>query len=180
MGFSSGGFSNVFRRPGYQVDAVEQYLHCHGNKTNSTLFSREGRAFPDVASQAVNFIVYDKGLPTRVSGTSAAAPVFAAIIANINVIRFAAGLPSMGFLNPFLYGRGRAGLTDITEGGSTGCLGWSPSIGFNGKFVPYAGWNATEGWDPVTGLGTPLFQKLAQASLQNMTRWVGPGRRLRV
>jgi tripeptidyl-peptidase-1 len=27
-------------------------------------------------------------------------------------------------------------------------------------FVPYASWNATKGWDPVTGHGTPDFKKL--------------------
>ena len=175
--FSSGGFSNVFKRPWYQQESVDEYLRCHGNKTNETLYTRAGRAYPDVAAQAANFLIIDKGRANHVSGTSAAAPVFAAIIANINAIRFAAGLPSMGFLSPWLYGQGRAGLTDITEGGSTGCAGLSPLLGFVGNFVPYAGWNATEGWDPVTGLGTPVFQKLAQASLQNMTRWSGPGRR---
>lgn len=30
--------------------------------------------------------------------------------------------------------------------------------------VPYASWNATEGWDPATGLGTPLFDKLLELS----------------
>lgn len=27
-------------------------------------------------------------------------------------------------------------------------------------YVPYASWNATTGWDPVTGLGTPDYGKL--------------------
>jgi tripeptidyl-peptidase I len=30
--------------------------------------------------------------------------------------------------------------------------------------VPYASWNATSGWDPVTGLGTPDFGKLLKIS----------------
>lgn len=34
--------------------------------------------------------------------------------------------------------------------------------GLPAPFVPGAGWNATEGWDPVTGLGTPLFDKLLE------------------
>jgi tripeptidyl-peptidase I len=88
------------------------------------------------------------------------------MIANINALRFAAGLPSMGFLNPFLYGYGKRGLTDITEGGSIGCNGFSLASGEIGTFIPYAGWNATVGWDPVTGLGTPRFQDLAKASLE--------------
>jgi tripeptidyl-peptidase I len=31
--------------------------------------------------------------------------------------------------------------------------------------VPFASWNATQGWDPVTGLGTPNFHKLKQLVL---------------
>jgi len=31
-------------------------------------------------------------------------------------------------------------------------------------FVPFASWNATKGWDPVTGLGTPDFEKLSKIS----------------
>lgn len=27
-------------------------------------------------------------------------------------------------------------------------------------FIPWAHWNATKGWDPVTGFGTPNFKKL--------------------
>ena len=70
----------------------------------------------------------------------------------------------MGFINPFLYGTaaGKA-LNDITTGGSLGCTGVDLQNGLKIKhagIIPYATWNATEGWDPVTGLGTPNFQKL--------------------
>ncbi|KAH9044184.1 subtilisin-like protein [Lactarius hengduanensis] len=52
----------------------------------------------------------------------------------------------LGFLNPWLYGRGFRGLDDITEGSNPGCGtdGFSPIVG----------------WDPVTGLGTPNFHKM--------------------
>ena len=102
---------------------------------------------------------------------STAAPVWAAIISNLNSIRWDLGLPPMGFLNPFLYSIGRWGLTDIVHGGSVGCLGTSIYSGLPAKFVEGAGWNATEGWDPVTGLGTPVFPNLVQAmlSIGNLT-----------
>ena len=74
------------------------------------------------------------------------------------------GRPSLGFLNPFLYGNGRRGLTDIIDGRSGGCRGKAGN-GKNGSFVPNAGFNATEGWDPVTGLGTPLWPGLVGAAL---------------
>lgn len=70
----------------------------------------------------------------------------------------------MGFLNPWLYTIGTSGLKDIVDGGSGGCYGSSKSD-LGSAFVPYAGWNATEGWDPVSGLGTPLFQTLARLAV---------------
>lgn len=99
-------------------------------------------------------------------GHSASAPVFAAIISNLNALRFSLGLPSMGFLNPFLYSLGKQGLTDIVDGGSTGCTGTAIYSGARGARVPYASWNATSGWDAVTGLGTPLFAKLVEAMFE--------------
>ena len=74
------------------------------------------------------------------------------------------GRPSLGFLNPFLYSQGQRGLKDIVEGGSIGCRGTTRG-GRRGNVVPYAGFNVTEGWDPVTGLGTPMFPGLVGAAL---------------
>lgn len=75
----------------------------------------------------------------------------------------------MGFLNPWLYGEGRATLNDIVDGGSTGCNGnarfGGPSNG--GPVVAYASWNATQGWDPVTGLGTPNFAEMKKVAVGN-------------
>ncbi len=46
------------------------------------------------------------------------------------------------------------------NGGSTGCTGTSIYSNETTAAVPFASWNATKGWDPVTGLGTPLFDEL--------------------
>jgi tripeptidyl-peptidase-1 len=51
-------------------------------------------------------------------------------------------------------------MNDIVDGGSTGCSGRSIYSGLPTPFVPYASWNATEGWDPVTGHGTPDFEQM--------------------
>lgn len=96
---------------------------------------------------------------------SASAPVFAGIISQLNAVRLAQGKPRMGFLNPWLYTTGASGMTDIVVGGSRGCYG-----GTHGISVPFASWNATVGWDPVTGLGTPLFSKLAQLAIESRTQ----------
>lgn len=95
---------------------------------------------------------------------SAAGPVFAGIVSQLNSLRLAQGKPRMGFLNPWLYTVGKSGLTDITIGGSRGCYG-SSQTGISTPHVPYAGWNATEGWDPGSGLGTPFFPTLAKLVL---------------
>ncbi|KAE8155047.1 peptidase S8/S53 domain-containing protein [Aspergillus avenaceus] len=164
--FSSGGFSDYWARPEWQDQAVSGYLESIGDKFHG-LFNGSGRAFPDVAAQGVNFAVYDKGRLGQFDGTSASAPAFSAVVALLNDARLRAGKPTLGFLNPWLYKGGREGLNDIVTGGSSGCdgrarFGGSPD---GGPVVPFASWNATQGWDPVTGLGTPNFGKLVKLAL---------------
>lgn len=101
-------------------------------------------------------------------GTSAAAPTVAGIIGLLNDARLRAGKPVLGYLNPFLYSLGVKALNDIVGGSSYGCGGIDPQTeeAVPGALViPGAHWNATEGWDPVTGLGTPNFQKLKELVL---------------
>ncbi|KKK25053.1 hypothetical protein AOCH_003729 [Aspergillus ochraceoroseus] len=165
--FSSGGFSDLWARPSYQDSAVAAYLDILGD-TWSDYFNRSGRAFPDVAAQSTNFAVVDQGSVGLFAGTSCACPVFSAVVALLNDARLQAGLPVMGFLNPWLYKTGAAGLNDIVHGGSKGCDGQNRFGGTpNGSpVIPYASWNATQGWDPVTGLGTPDFVKLKTLALR--------------
>ncbi|KAK2865286.1 Tripeptidyl-peptidase sed3 [Arthroderma sp. PD_2] len=159
ISFSSGGFSDRHSRPRHQDDAVGAYLDKLGDQWKG-LYNTRGRGIPDISAQGSNFAVYDHGKVTMVSGTSASAPAFAAIVANLNTIRLGANKPVLGYLNPFIYGRGRRGFTDIVHGGSTGCAGYN-TTNATAPAVPYASWNATEGWDPVTGVGTPNFEILA-------------------
>ena len=101
-------------------------------------------------------------------GASAAAPVVAAIIALLNDARFRAGQPAMGFINPWLYEKAAGALNDITEGGAVGCAGVDLQNGIlipKGGHIKYASWNATVGWDPVTGLGTPNFMKMKELAV---------------
>ncbi|KAJ5594972.1 uncharacterized protein N7459_001180 [Penicillium hispanicum] len=165
---SSGGFSNYFPRAWFQDSAVETYL-THVTADTKKYYSQyadfEGRGFPDVSSHSLypdHEVIYG-GKKSRSGGTSAAAPTVAGIIGLLNDARLRAGKPVLGFLNPFLYSKGYKALNDITGGGSYGCTGIDPQSGeaVNGSLViPGAHWNATKGWDPVTGLGTPNFQDL--------------------
>lgn len=114
----------------------------------------------------MNFSIVSGGRNGLVSGTSAAAPTFAAIVSLLNDVRIASNRTPLGFLNPFLYSKGVQGLTDILTGNNPGC--------------GTEGFNASQGWDPgecfgfvhdissrrtyeyrlVTGLGTPKFEVL--------------------
>ncbi|KAI0659022.1 subtilisin-like protein [Cubamyces menziesii] len=147
---SSGGFSNYYSRPPYQDQAVSAYLAALGD-ANKGSFNASGRGFPDISAKADFFVVYAAGYYFPAFGTSAASPTVASIIALINDRLESAGRPQLGFLNPWLYKTGYQAFTDITTGNSTlQCSDDGPSHA----------WNASTGWDPVTGLGTPRFDKL--------------------
>ena len=87
----------------------------------------------------------DGGTLTTLNGTSAATPLWAAILNRINEERLAANKSTVGFVNPVLYANPKV-MKDITEGYGYGCN--------------TTGFAAAEGWDPVTGLGTPNYPAL--------------------
>ncbi|KAJ7741724.1 hypothetical protein B0H16DRAFT_1323658, partial [Mycena metata] len=84
-------------------------------------------------------------------GTSCSSPGFASVIALINDRLVAENKPTLGFLPPWLYGTvaSSGALTDITVGHNSGDDGFDAAVG----------------WDPLTGLGTPIFDKLLAAAL---------------
>ncbi|KAI0329366.1 subtilisin-like protein [Cubamyces sp. BRFM 1775] len=146
---SSGGFSNYYPRPAYQDAAVQAYLAQ--NSSDPSAFNVSGRAFPDVSAKADGFIVYIEGL-YGLTGTSASSPTVASVIALLNDRLASEGKPPLGFLNPWLYSDAATAFTDVTTGNST--------ITCSAGAVP-RGFDAVSGWDPVTGLGSPNFEELA-------------------
>jgi|TARA_B110000208_G_C11719977_1_gene412467 tripeptidyl-peptidase-1 len=153
---SGGGFSNLFPQPAYQAIPVAQYLAKGAavKLPSGTLFNSSGKAaaYPDVALLAENFVLSQYKVPVPVSGTSCSTPAFAALVALLNSERLAAGKPSLGYLNPLLYANPGA-FTDVVKGSNPGCA-VNPSVGYLGT-----GFECAAGWDPLTGLGTPLFKK---------------------
>ena len=135
---SSGGFSNYYPTPDYQAAAVSAYLAAHGSK-NAGRFNASGRAFPDIAAKADNFVVLEPEV-FFFTGTSAASPTVASIIALLNDRLLNAGRAPLGFLNPWLYSEGFAALTDITTGNSSVTCSENDST---------RGFDAKVGWDPV-------------------------------
>ncbi|KAJ6440055.1 tripeptidyl peptidase SED3 [Purpureocillium lavendulum] len=144
-GLSSGGFSDYFSVPEYQAAQTKAYIAGLGD-TYAGLYNAGGRGIPDVAAQAERFIVVLGGRSVLLAGTSCSAPTFASVVALLNDYRVSRGQPPLGFLNPWLYSKGYKGLNDITNGTNPGC--------------DTDGFSAGEGWDPVTGLGTPDFSAL--------------------
>ncbi|UNI19609.1 Tripeptidyl-peptidase I [Purpureocillium takamizusanense] len=144
-GLSSGGFSDYFPVPDYQSAQTKAYISGLGDKY-AGLYNRGGRGIPDVAAQAERFVVVIGGKSHLLAGTSCSSPTFASVVALLNDYRVAEGRAPLGFLNPWLYSKGHAGLNDITQGTNPGC--------------DTEGFSAGKGWDPVTGLGTPNFVEL--------------------
>jgi kumamolisin len=134
-GASGGGISSFFPTPSWQAGKK-------ATQSDGTTIALTKRGVPDVAGDADPDTGYDvliDGTKTVIGGTSAVAPLWAALIARINQTT---GTP-VGYLNPQLYNKPQA-LRDITRGN-------------NGDFV------AAIGWDACTGLGTPNGPALQSA-----------------
>jgi kumamolisin len=126
-GASGGGVSNVFPLPTWQ----------NGLNVPSPTVKGGGRGVPDVSGDAdpnTGYNILVDGESVVEGGTSAVAPLWAALVARINQKM---GKP-IGFLNPLIYKQAveASGFHDITQGN-------------NGAF------SAAKGWDPCTGLGSP-------------------------
>jgi kumamolisin len=128
---SGGGVSEIFERPEWQFSAGIEL------KTG-----KRGRGVPDVAGKAdiaTGYRTIVDQCRFTMGGTSAAAPMWAGLIARLNQ---ALG-QSLGYLTPFLY-------QDLCRHALRG-----PTEGRNGKY-----YRAGPGWDACTGLGTPDGKKL--------------------
>ena len=87
---------------------------------------------------ATNYFTRVDTLEAPSGGTSAVAPLMAALVALLNQAK----KKNVGFLNPFLYANAAKGVVrDVTSG--TTRMGNIP------------GYDAGPGWDACTGLGTP-------------------------
>lgn len=127
-GATGGGVSDAFPVPVWQQKAGVPGRVGGGS----------GRGVPDVAGDAdpqTGYRVLVDGSSMVIGGTSAVAPLWAALIARLAQ---ATGR-RFGAIQPVLYGFGSSGVSafhDITSGS-------------NGAY------SAASGWDPCTGLGSP-------------------------
>jgi kumamolisin len=149
---SSGGVSGTFAKPSWQTGGsllASQSMRCvpdvaavaDSNLTNVNL----GPKFMPFTGTDVGALIYSSGAPAAVSGTSLACPIWAAITADINQARAAAGQGPIGLLNPVLYSlAGTSAFNDVTSGS-------------NGAYT------AGPGYDLCTGLGSPNVGNLIAA-----------------
>lgn len=146
-GATGGGVSTAFALPTWQANAGVPKPAGSGG----------GRGVPDVAGDASpqsGYSVLVDGQPQVVGGTSAVAPLWAGLLALVNQSRVQGGGAPVGFANPLLYAAPSA-LRDITSGS-------------NGTF------QAKQGWDACTGLGSPNGAAVVQA-LSGSTSGSGSG-----
>jgi kumamolisin len=133
-GATGGGVSNVFALPTWQAGAgVPKPTNPAG-----------GRGVPDVAGDAdpaTGYVIRVDGKTMVIGGTSAVAPLYAGLLALANQQNG----KSAGFINPVIYtAKAKKAFRDITKGN-------------NGSFP------ASTGWDPCTGLGSPIAPQFIAA-----------------
>jgi kumamolisin len=139
-GSTGGGVSEHFPLPTWQSDPS-----IGVPKSAGTGFA--GRGMPDVAADAdgrTGYWMLIDGQMQPNGGTSAAAPLWAALIARVNQQLAADGSQAVGYFNPLLYTTlGPSGaFHDITSG----------SNDTHGNLGAYS---AKVGWDACTGWGVP-------------------------
>lgn len=138
-GATGGGVSAVFPLPSWQGGVGVPSGDATGD-AGGTTNGPGGRGVPDVAAVAdpqTGYRIRVDGRDTVIGGTSAVAPLWAALVARLVQ---STGRP-LGLAQPALYdsigaGQVAAGFRDITQGD-------------NGAYT------AAAGWDPCTGLGVP-------------------------
>ncbi|MEP6715737.1 MAG: S53 family peptidase [Terriglobia bacterium] len=143
-GAGGGGVSNIIPLPVWQT----------ASKVPKNPKGKKGRGVPDVsgdADPATGYQVILNGKGAVFGGTSAVAPLMAALLARINQRLTARFGKTAGFINPLLYGAASSAFRDITSGNNDvfGTL--------KGKYT------ARRGWDACTGLGVADGSKLVTA-----------------
>jgi subtilase family serine protease len=165
-GAGGGGISTLWKMPTYQSasPATLDVINAHSAGTPCGASSGYCREVPDVSADAdpyTGYLVYYDGAWTGIGGTSAAAPVWAAIVALANASPPCTGT-SVGFANPALYRAAGSAqyasyFNDVTAG--------------NNDFTGTSGGNyaAGPGYDLGSGLGTPIASTLAVELCETVT-----------
>jgi subtilase family serine protease len=162
-GAGGGGVSAHFPMPAYQLQAPLSLGLIGPHSSGATCgFAGYCRQVPDVSANAspeTAYVVHTEGAWDLIGGTSAAAPLWAALAALTNAHPSCRGVP-IGFANPALYAIAgsayAANFHDVT-GARPGGLPTTDMFNSGGPFP------AGPGYDMATGLGTPIAPALASS-----------------
>ena len=149
-GSTGGGVSARLPRPAWQAGLDIAAVNPG---------QQPGRIVPDVAANAsanTGYFVVAGGQQEISGGTSASAPLWAALVARMNQHLAASG-KRVGYLTPLLYGAASAG------GGPLGKAGCNDIASGDNVTAHVGGFKSTSGFDAVTGWGSPRGKDLLAA-----------------
>jgi kumamolisin len=154
-GSTGGGVSDLLPRPAWQ-EAPELAIPA------AAASGFVGRGYPDVAAVAdcrTGYQARSGGQDMVQGGTSAAAPLWAALLARINQhLATLPGRPTAGYLTPRLYqGLGASDAFRDIVSGSNDPLGTA-----RGSYTAGTGWDACTGWGSPHGVN--LLRALCAAA----------------
>jgi len=162
---SGGGFSFVASTPSWQAANVKAYLNSGVSLPPASYYNGQGRGFPDIAAFGSNVLISSSGTIEGVGGTSCSSPIVAGIFTLLNDYVIGKTGKPLGFMNPLLYKMAvncPGCFNDITKGDnictedgcSSGCYGFT----------------CTKGWDPVSGLGSPVYPAMLNYIKSNVLK----------
>jgi kumamolisin len=157
-----GGVSGYFARPAWQASSrvpPHASIGACWLVEDADRATWTGRGLPDVAANAdaaSGYELYAGGRAALGGGTSAAAPLWAGLVALLNEhLSHAGGRPiTLGFVNALLYRPDVAPALRPIDQGNNRLAGSAPGVAY---------FEAAPGWDPCTGLGVPDGRRLLEA-----------------
>ncbi|MPZ36165.1 MAG: hypothetical protein GEV13_35320 [Rhodospirillales bacterium] len=179
--FDGGYMKNTTTNGGVDpTQPVPSYQVAYGlNPTTSDPLAQVGRGAPDVTANAGGNGFYQSGNTDLTKfggfylGTSAASPLWASLIAQIDTIFADQGLPDLGYAHDLLYTASAiapAAFNDVTMGNNISSFVFGGSYtteSYDGDQVAITptgfGYYAGPGYDLVSGLGSPNGTVLARS-----------------
>ena len=165
-GAGGGGVSTLWTMPSFQSGAPSSLHVINAGSTGRPCGASGGycREVPDVSADAdpsTGYLTYYAGGWNGIGGTSAAAPVWAALVTLANASPACSGT-SVGFADPALY---------RVAGGSNYASYFNDVTAGNNDFTGTNGgaFAAGPGYDMGSGLGTPIASTLAGALCETVT-----------
>ncbi|EQC42039.1 hypothetical protein SDRG_00882 [Saprolegnia diclina VS20] len=158
---SGSGFSWYASRPSYQDNVVQAYnlrqKEAFDAEKSKGKYNSDGRVFPDVVAIGHNVPIVVGNMIEWTDGTSASAPIVAAVLNQVNKDRLQRNLPLLGFVNPYLYK-----LYDVCPHIFRDISVGNNKCGGHGQVCCDSGFSAAAGWDPLTGLGAIQYDRFVE------------------